>query len=155
MTLTEQLYEGTLPNGNYYVELQDKSTTPVYMYKMRSRKNKVIYRVKAFTGFITKNQMKSVLEELPTYEEWKAQQDYEGYQKKCISVYEKKEKQHTDDAIAYNELEETNSILKDALHTMTRAWQISEKDCKALAKLVLKLSPERKEWLEKHYGEYL
>jgi hypothetical protein len=28
-------------------------------------------------------------------------------------------------------------------------------DCCALAKLVLKLSPERKEWLEKHYGEYL
>jgi hypothetical protein len=28
-------------------------------------------------------------------------------------------------------------------------------DCRTLAKLVLKLSPERKEWLEKHYGEYL
>jgi len=36
-----------------------------------------------------------------------------------------------------------------------RAFKNVRKAVRELAKLVLKLSPERKEWLEKHYGEYL
>lgn len=112
--LTEQWKKGELPNGIYYVELLGGNTMIAYMYKMRSCK-KIVYRVKTFKGYVTKNQMKAVLSELPTYEEWKAQQNYEEHQKKCISIYENKEKQHTDDAIAYNELLNENTKLKELL----------------------------------------
>lgn len=52
---------------------------------------------------------------VPSYEEWQASENYIDYLKQCISVYESKEKQHTDDAIAYNELAEENEELKELL----------------------------------------
>lgn len=119
-TLTEQWQKGELTNGIYYIELLDGNTTIAYIYKMRSCK-KIVYRVKTFKGYITKNQMKAVISELPTYEEWKAQQNYEEHQKKCISIYEQKEKQHTDDAIAYNELKAENDKLKSILKECSEA----------------------------------
>ena len=56
-----------------------------------------------------------VLAPVPSYEQWQASENYIDYLKQCISVYESKEKQHTDDAIAYNELAKENSKLKELL----------------------------------------
>jgi hypothetical protein len=84
MTLTEQLYEGTLPTGWYYFNNGHESY--IVKYDNRNTKHWKLQEPEGIT----------VLAEVPTYD-----------------------------------------------------------DIKALAKLVLKLSPERKEWLEKHYGEYL
>jgi trehalose utilization protein len=84
MTLTEQLYEGTLPTGWYYFNNGHESY--IVKYDNRNTKHWKLQEPEGLT----------VLAEVPTYD-----------------------------------------------------------DIKALAKLVLKLSPERKEWLEKHYGEYL
>lgn len=179
--LTEQWKKGELPNGIYYVELVGGKTMIAYMYKAHPYKNKTVYRVKAFNGFITRNQMKSVLSEVPTYDEWKAQQNYEDYQKQCISVYENKEKRHTDDAIAYNELVEINAELKEQNKILSEAINYAKenydkaiydnkrlrkwceefnalnvvKDCKTLAQTLLKVSPEHREWLEVNFKEYL
>jgi hypothetical protein len=84
MTLTEQLYEGTLPTGWYYFNNGHESY--IVKYDNRNTKHWKLQEPEGIT----------VLAEVPTYD-----------------------------------------------------------DIKNLAKLVLKLSPERKEWLEKHYGEYL
>lgn len=56
-----------------------------------------------------------ILAPVPTFDEWQASENYIDYLKQCISVYESKEKQHTDDAIAYNELTEENEKLKELL----------------------------------------
>ena len=153
-TLTEQWQKGELPNGIYYVELLDGDIMIAYMYKMRSCK-KIVYRVKTFKGYITKNQMKAVLSELPTYEEWKAQQNYEEHQKKCISIFENKEKQHTDDAIAYNELKESFDLIKSSLYSMTKVWNSTSEDCRTLTKKLLQVKPELRDWLEVNYKENL
>ena len=59
-----------------------------------------------------------VLAPVPSCEEWQASENYIDHLKQCISVYESKEKQHTDDAIAYNELKEENQQLKELLHPL-------------------------------------
>jgi hypothetical protein len=111
MTLTEQLYEGTLQTGFYYFNNGAESYIVNY-HNLNSKKVK-----------LTEPDGLTVLGEVPSYEELK-----EAYGCKNIQLMKW--------------LEEFNLL---------NAVQ----DCEALAKLVLKLSPERKEWLEKHYGEYL
>lgn len=49
------------------------------------------------------------------YDEYKAMQDHILYLEKCISIYEQKEKQHTNDSIEYNKLEKENNNLRDLL----------------------------------------
>ena len=56
-----------------------------------------------------------VLEQVPSYEEWQASENYIDYLKQCISVYESKDKQATETSIAYNELLEENEKLKELL----------------------------------------
>lgn len=52
------------------------------------------------------------------------------------------------------EKQEWESTLRISMERLAEIERLNN-DIKNLAKLVLKLSPERKEWLEKHYGEYL
>ena len=56
-----------------------------------------------------------VLAPIPTYDEYKAMQDHILYLEKCISIYEQKEKQHTNDSIEYNKLEKENNNLRGLL----------------------------------------
>lgn len=49
------------------------------------------------------------------YDEYKAMQDHILYLEKCISIYEQKEKQHTNDSIEYNKLEKENNNLRALL----------------------------------------
>lgn len=49
------------------------------------------------------------------YDEYKAMQDHILYLEKCISIYEQKEKQHTNDSIEYNKLEKENNNLRGLL----------------------------------------
>lgn len=53
--------------------------------------------------------------QVPSYEEWQASENYIDYLKQCISVYESKDKQATETSIAYNELLEENTKLKELL----------------------------------------
>ena len=56
-----------------------------------------------------------VLAPVPSYDEWQASENYIDYLKQCISVYESKDKQATETSIAYNELLEENTKLKELL----------------------------------------
>ena len=138
--LTEQWQKGELPNGIYYVELLDGDIMIAYMYKMRSCK-KIVYRVKTFKGYITKNQMKAVLYKVPTYEEYQA----------LLS-----------DKLAKNEGVEVNAELEKDLgiahSTCDYIFNEKEKavnDCKTLAQKLLQVKPELRDWLEVNFKEYL
>lgn len=108
--LTKDWKEGKLKAGSYYVQYADGEIEierasewfksgdiscginfddPVYVYK--------------------------VLAPIPTYDEYKAMQAHLSYHEKCISIYEQKEKQHTNDSIEYNKLEKENNNLRDLL----------------------------------------
>jgi hypothetical protein len=120
MTLTEQLYEGTLPTGWYYFNNGHES----YIVKYDNINTKH-WKLQEPEGL-------KVLAKVPSYEELE-----EAY-----------------GCILHSEVLRLKNIqLKKWLEEFNLLNAVQ--DCKALAKLVLKLSPERKEWLEKHYGEYL
>lgn len=79
------------------------------------------------------------------YDEWQASENYIDYLKQCISVYESKEKQHTDDAIAYNELIEENEKLKSKLQLKETAYDF---DTARLEEENTKLKELLKEWVQ-------
>jgi hypothetical protein len=119
MTLTEQLYEGTLPTGWYY--FNNGVETYIVLYSNANTKDRKLQEPEGIT----------VLCKVPSYEDWIITEDEAKYYFEAQNYFAN---------LAVDE-----SMEKDKIKL----------DCKALAKLVLKLSPERKEWLEKHYGEYL
>lgn len=92
------------------------------------------------------------LSPVPSYEEWQASENYIDYLKQCISVYESKDKQATETSIAYNELLEENTKLKELLKECKHIMSIEkdfaschfEKDklCKLLAKINQALGEE-------------
>ena len=100
--LTEQWKKGKLPSGWYWVEgCRDKG---IYAYTGEYLNN--MYRPR---------NSERIIEKVPSYEEWQASENYIDYLKKCISVYESKDKQATEASIAYNELLEENTKLKELL----------------------------------------
>ena len=99
--LTEQWKKGELPNGWYYIKISD------------------IVFIDFFEGKVWKNKKDEYIDEVlapvPSYDEWQASENYIDYLKQCISVYESKDKQATETSIAYNELLEENTKLKELL----------------------------------------
>ena len=69
---------------------------------------------------------------VPSYNEWQASEKYNKHLEEVIKVYERKDKQATETSIAYNELLEENTKLKELL-----------KDCKEVIKNV-----------DTYYGNY-
>lgn len=100
--LTEQWKKGELPSGMYYIEFKDGDIS------------KDVYAFGSW-GNINEHFLKQVLAPVPSYEEWQASENYIDYLKQCISVYESKDKQATETSIAYNELLEENTKLKELL----------------------------------------
>ena len=99
--LTEQWKKGELPNGWYYIKIAD------------------IVFIDFFEGKVWQNKKDEYIDEVlapvPSYDEWQASENYIDYLKQCISVYESKDKQATETSIAYNELLEENTKLKELL----------------------------------------
>ena len=56
-----------------------------------------------------------VLAPVPSYEEWQASEKYNKHLEEVIKIYERKDKQATETSIAYNELAEENTKLKELL----------------------------------------
>lgn len=98
--LTEQWKQGKLI-GEYWCEITE-SPYPERVY-LPTCDNDIIVKV---------------LAPVPSYEEWQASEKYNKHLEEVIKTYERKEKQHTDDAIAYNELAKENAQLKDSIHSM-------------------------------------
>lgn len=100
--LTEQWKKGELPSGLYWVK--GRRTKGIYAYTAEYLNN--MYRPR---------NCERIIEQVPSYEQWQASENYIDYLKQCISVYESKDKQATETSIAYNELLEENTKLKELL----------------------------------------
>lgn len=98
--LTGQWKKGELPSGLYWVK--GSRTKGIYAYTAEYLNN--MYRPR--NG-------ERIIEQVPSYEQWQASENYIDYLKQCISVYESKDKQATETSIAYNELLEENTKLKE------------------------------------------
>ena len=109
--LTKDWKDGKLPSGWYWVECcRDKG---IYAYTGEYLNN--MYRPR---------NSERIIEKVPSYDEWQASENYIDYLKQCISVYESKDKQATETSIAYNELLEENTKLKELLKEYKK--QLSE-----------------------------
>ena len=118
MTLTEQWQKGELElDHNYYIKLKYGRI-----------------EVQMFIGcFLMEqgNEVVEVLAEVPTFEEYQADENYIDYLKQCISVYESKDKQHAKDYLEYEEtlkaneqLEHENLLLKVAVAELREQIEI-------------------------------
>ena len=100
--LTEQWKKGELPEGWYYVK--GNRAEGIYAYTAEYLNN--MYRPR--NGEI-------IIEQVPSYEEWQASEKYNKHLEEKIKIYERKDKQATETSIAYNELLEENTKLKELL----------------------------------------
>jgi hypothetical protein len=146
MTLTEQLYEGTLPTGWYY--FNNGVETYIVLYSNANTKDRKLQEPE---GLI-------VLCEVPTYEEYEQMDNWNNFTADYHALLEAKEianagilELKNENAKLKYDIEQYHSQYKSLLKQNEKLLENTQ----SLAKLVLKLSPERKEWLEKHYGEYL
>ena len=100
--LTEKWKKGELPNGWYWVK--GIRAEGIYAYTAEYLNN--MYRPR--NGEI-------IIEQVPSYEEWQASEKYNKHLEEVIKTYERKDKQATETSIAYNELLEENTKLKELL----------------------------------------
>lgn len=108
--LTKDWKEGKLKSGLYWVNFKEKIViAECTVFGDVSRP----FEIEIKTDFMIK--ISKVLAPVPTYDEYKAMQAHLSYHEKCISIYEQKEKQHTNDSIEYNKLEKENNNLRDLL----------------------------------------
>ena len=97
--LTEQWKQGKLPEGWYYIKIADTVFIDFIEGKVYKKNEYIV----------------EVLAPVPTFEEWKASEKYNKHLEEVIKVYERKDKQATETSIAYNELLEENTKLKELL----------------------------------------
>lgn len=100
--LTEQWKKGELPCGWYWVE--SSRAEGIYVYTAEYLNN--MYR--PING-------ERIIAPVPTFDEWQASEKYNKHLEEVIKVYERKDKQATETSIAYNELLEENTKLKELL----------------------------------------
>ena len=105
--LTEQWQKGELPEGVYYCEITLSPCIEEVFLPCVDDKEIVV----------------KVLDKKPSYDEWKASEKYIKSLEEKIKIYERKEKQHTNDSIAYNELAEENEKLKEAVEFIKKGLQ--------------------------------
>ena len=97
--LTEQWKQGKLPEGWYYIKIADIVFIDFIEGKVYKKNEYIV----------------EVLAPVPTFEEWQASEKYNKHLEEIIKIYERKDKQATETSIAYNELLEENTKLKELL----------------------------------------
>ena len=108
--LTDKWKKGELPVGEYYLLYKDGTTDREY-YDWANVYGRVVEK-----GFSTDtNDIEQVLAEVPTFEQWQASEKYNKHLEEVIKIYERKDKQATETSIAYNELLEENTKLRELL----------------------------------------
>lgn len=116
--LTEQWKKGELPDGYYYCKTENGAEI---LRTWRGLDGYLNFENMCNEVFIRSMDDCEVLAQVPSYEEWKASEKYNKHLEEVIKIYERKEKQHTDDAIAYNELAKENEELKEILERHKKA----------------------------------
>lgn len=120
--LTKEWKAGKLPAGWYYLKLEN---------------GEIELQNNCIGGFLMScnNRVIQILASVPSYDEYKAMWNQILYLEKCISIYEQKEKQHTNDSIEYNKLEKENNnlraLLRECYKKADEALQEIQKDCEA------------------------
>ena len=115
--LTEKWKKGELSDRWYYIKNEFGNIYPSEYMKECVGINGCV----AF-GFLNEvSEITEVIDKVPSYEEWQASEKYNKHLEEVIKIYEQKEKQHTDDAIAYNELKAENDKLKSILKECSEA----------------------------------
>ena len=112
--LTEQWKKGELPCGWYWCNCYDEETKLLYYngdcFELDDPETKNYY------FFLLKDiEEITILAPFPSYEEWQASEKYNKHLEEVIKIYERKDKQATETSIAYNELLEENTKLKELL----------------------------------------
>lgn len=123
--LTEQLYAGTLPTGYYY--FNNGVETYIVLYKNINTKDRKLQEPSWLT----------VLSKVPSYEEWQAKLEENTKLKTENKWYS----------------EQLNEAVKKI--DKLKEQQKIKADCKTLAKKLLQVKPELREWLEVNFKEYL
>ena len=107
--LTEQWKKGKLPSRDddhrwlaYYIKHKDGYIHADSLWR-------------GHWGTADRNSIEQILAPVPSYEEWQASEKYNKHLEEVIKVYERKDKQATETSIAYNELLEDNTKLKELL----------------------------------------
>lgn len=111
LSLTELWQKGELPSGFYYVKNEFNNIFPSDYSESYDSINDAV--IKDF--FTEISEIKEVIEAVPSYDELKASEKYIKSLEEKIKIYERIDKQHTNDSIAYNELAEEKEKLKDLL----------------------------------------
>ena len=144
--LTEQWKKGELPNGWYYIKIDDIVFIDFFESKVwKNKKVEYIYEV---------------LAPVPTFEQWQASEKYNKHLEEVIKVYERKDKQATETSIAYNELAKENEELKEILERHKKATakaQIRSCDLEIINTQLKELLKECKEVIKNvdtYYGNY-
>lgn len=112
--LTKKYQNYELPEGVYYVTYPKNDTPEIDIYR------RVFSLYDESEIRFTIPSVEKVLKKVPSYEEWQASENYIDYLKQCISVYESKDKQATETSIAYNELLEENTQLKEQINHLSK-----------------------------------
>lgn len=105
--LTEKWKTRSLPSGWYYIKIEGFKGVDIDLYDKEGNS----WLCNSDKDLNPLN----VIAPVPTYDEYKAMQAHLSYHEKCISIYEQKEKLHTNDSIEYNKLEKENNNLRDLL----------------------------------------
>ena len=102
--LTEQWKKSELPYAEYYIKLGGGEYT------------NDVWDIDGWQSFNKKGDVVvEVLAPVPSYDEWQASEKYNKHLEEIIKIYERKDKQATETSIAYNELLEENTKLKELL----------------------------------------
>lgn len=109
--LTEEWYSKKLQTGSFwFVETKDGYPEPMVVDMDGDFED---YEGSYYSPSFSKGKLKVLAP--CNYNEYKAMQDHILYLEKCISIYEQKEKLHTNDSIEYNKLEKENNNLRALL----------------------------------------
>lgn len=115
--LTNDWKDKKLYDGLYYIRLKNGKTPIAELETWCRYDDEVEEPYKTSQEFFEypKDIISEVLSPIPSYDEYKAMQDHISYLEKCISIYEQKEKLHTNDSIEYNNIVEENNDLRERL----------------------------------------
>lgn len=105
LSLTELWQKGELEDGYYFIKMSYQGAIlPIYYSQD--------YGFEYDDHFYDFEEISEVLAPVPSYDEWNASEKYIKSLEEKIKIYERIDKQHTNDSIAYNELAEENDKLK-------------------------------------------
>ena len=121
LSLTELWQKGELPEGWYYLKVDEEIAN--YPVIAECVIDYALGHTDSYFFDYDEGNLEQVLAPVPSYDEWQESEKYINSLEEKIKIYERKEKQHTNDSIAYNELSKENEKLKEAVELIEKGLQ--------------------------------